>query len=390
MIELSEAEKIIFNSVKTLDTEYVSLNDSLFRVLAQDILSKINMPPFDKAAMDGFAINSKDNSEKFKIVETIVAGKPPLKKINKGECSRIMTGAMLPEGADRVIKVEITQVINDYMYIKGEESNFNVCILGEDVKEGDIILKKGKLIRPSEVGIIASLGYDKIKVYKRPILSLITTGDEIVEPGNQLNKGQIYNSNAYSLSSQIKSLFFNVIYNGIVKDKADDIEKSIVKSLENSDVLLISGGVSMGDFDHVPNVIKGLGFEIGFHRVAIKPGRPTLFAFKDNKYIFGLPGNPVSTFVVFERLVKPFLFKLMGNEYKPVLLKGYLKNSYKRKKISRTFYVPAIIDNNNEVDLLEYHGSAHIHSLGKANCLLEIPKGIAEINKGDIVYVRQI
>ena len=390
MIELNDAENIIMNNAKTFEIEEVKSEDSLFRVLAQDIISNINMPPFDKSAMDGFAINSKDNSEKFKIIETIIAGKAPTKKINKGECSRIMTGAMMPQGADRVVKVELTEVKDGFMYIIGEEPNFNVCILGEDVIKGEIILNKGKYIRPSEVGIIASLGYDKVKVYKKPVLGLITTGDEIVEPGNPLKKGQIYNSNAYSISSQVRANFFKVIYNGIVKDNPEDIEKKIKDTIKKSDVLLISGGVSMGDYDYVPKIVKKLGFKVGFHRVAIKPGRPTLFAFKDNKYIFGMPGNPVSTFVVFERLVKPFLFKLMGNDYKPVLLKGYLKKDYKRKKVRRTFYVPAIIDNNNEVDLLEYHGSAQIHSLGKANCLLEIPKGVSEIKSGETVYVRQI
>ncbi len=389
MISIEEARnkmsKVVFNP----KIELVSLFDLTGRVLAEEIVSKINMPPFDKSAMDGYAFSSKDKSEKFKIIEIIAAGKLPLRKLGIGECSKIMTGAAIPAGADRVLKIELTKEEDGYMIPIGKEPVKNICYLGEDIKNNDIILKKGELLDAASIGLIASMGLDKVKVYKKPVIGLITTGTEIIEPGLPLEDGQIYNSNAYSLYIQLTKAGAIVRYAGIIGDDREKTKEIISKTVANSDMLIISGGVSMGDFDFVPEVLKEIGIKIHFDRVAIKPGKPTTYGTIDNKVVFGLPGNPVSTFVITEVFVKNMLYRMMAYEYNPFLLSGVLKEGYKRKKSGRASYIP-VIYKNGLVSIPDYHGSAHLGAMVDANALLLIDKGINEIIKGARVDVRQI
>ena len=227
MIPVEEAEKILNKITYRPETEEVALMDSLDRVLGQNIFSAINMPPFDKSAMDGYAVASNDDSKKFEIVEVIAAGNVPQKAVGKGQCSKIMTGAMLPPGADRVIKKEVTEEKDGCMVLTGDDRNLNICYLGEDVRPGDVVLKKGHLIRPPEVGIIASMGLSSFQVYKKPRVGIITTGSEIVSPGQRLRKGQIYNSNAYSISAQAIQTGAEVTFAGIVKDDKTCIKEKI-------------------------------------------------------------------------------------------------------------------------------------------------------------------
>jgi molybdopterin molybdotransferase len=347
------------------------------------------MPPFDKSAMDGFAISSKDRSEKFSIVKVIPAGAVPKMKIKRGECAKIMTGAMLPDGTDRVVKKEVTEEKNGVMFIRGEDKAFNVCLKGEDIQVGDRILASGDKIRSAEVGIIASMGMNAVKVYKKPLVGILTTGSEIVEPGKKLSTGQIYNSNSYSLSAQILELGAEVRYGGIVSDNQKLIGKNIERFLSTVDMVLISGGVSMGDFDYVPQILENLGVTLHFEKVAIKPGKPTVFGTLGEKIVFGLPGNPVSTFIIFEIFVKPLLYRLLGYTFTPFYLKGVMQQDMRRKKSIRLAFVPVMYD-KGKIFNISYHGSAHFNVLSQANALLEIPAGINEILRGSEVDVRQI
>jgi molybdopterin molybdotransferase len=391
MIPIEEANKILSEIKIKMDSEIegVSLLDSLDRILARDIVSEINMPPFDKSAMDGFALSTKDPSEKYRIIETIAAGDIPQKQINPGECTKIMTGAMLPIGADRVIKKEVVDEQEGYMKILEQEKVLNVCYKGEDVEVGNIVLRRGSRIRPQETGILASMGINQVQVYRKPVVGIITTGSEIIEPGGNLQEGQIFNSNAYSISAQVKRLGANVRYGGIVRDDKTIIKNQIEKLLEEVDMIIISGGVSMGDYDYVPGILDELGVKLYFQKVAVKPGKPTVFGTKGNKVFFGLPGNPVSTFVIFEIFVKPILYKLMGFHYEPFLLKAKMKTNFKRKRSERTAFIPVKYANGG-VEPIEYHGSAHIYALAGANGLLEVPSGTKEFKKGTDVHVRQI
>jgi len=390
MIPIEEAEKILNNITCRPETEEVPLMDSLGRVLAQDIVSGMSMPPFNKSAMDGYALSSSDSSKKFKIVEVIAAGSVPSRKINKGECAKIMTGAMVPQGADQVIKIEVTEEKDGYMIVTDEDKNVNICYLGEDVKPGDMVLKSGCVIRPPEVGIIASMGLDRLKVYKKTIVGIITTGSEIKEPGQKLESGQIYNSNAYSISAQVLQTGAQVKYAGIVGDDIESIGREIENLLSETQMVLISGGVSMGDYDYVPQILKSLGVQLHFDKVAIQPGKPTVFGTRADLLIFGMPGNPVSTFTIFEVFVKPVLYKTMGFTYTPPVVKGIMSKDFKRKRTVRTAYVPVRCNRVGEVEPVEYHGSAHLSALSEANGLLKVPRGVREVLKGSTVYVRQI
>jgi molybdopterin molybdotransferase len=390
MIPIEEAEKILDRIRCQTESEEIPLMDALGRVLAQDVVSRLNMPPFDKSAMDGYAIRSGDDSKRFEIVEVIAAGSVPRKKIEKGQCAKIMTGGMVPGGADRVVMVEVTEEKDGYMYLSGEDKNINICYLGEDIKTGDLVLESGHLVRPPEVGIIASMGMDRVKVFKKPMVGIITTGSEIKEPGEELEKGQIYNSNSYSIGAQVRRAGALVVYAGIVGDEKERIKQKIGDLLGKCQMVLISGGVSMGDYDFVPQILKDLGVCLHFDKVAIQPGKPTVFGTRGNGVIFGMPGNPVSTFTVFEVFVKPVLYRLMGHEYTPLLLKGVMKKDFRRKRGTRTAYVPVKYDNEGFVEPVEYHGSAHLASLSQANALLKVPTDVKKIVKGSVVYVRQV
>lgn len=389
MMLLEEAQEIINRYGKRSGIEEVSLIESQGRMLGEDVFSGLEMPPFDKSAMDGYAVNSGDRSEKYEIIETIPAGGFPKKVIRDGQCSKIMTGAPLPDGADRIIKVEVTEEKQGYMYLTGEDKAFNVCIRGEDIKTGDKILEKGKTMRSQEIGAAASLGLNKINVYKRLKAGLITTGSEIREPGEDLGPGQIYNSNGYSLSAQLISSGADVAENKIVRDERSLLKDSFENMIDSMDLVIISGGVSMGEFDFVPELLEELGVTIHFNKVAIQPGKPTLFGTKGNKIIFGLPGNPVSTFVIFEVLVKPLILRMAGSIYSPVILKGKMEKGFKRRKTERDLFIPVHYE-NGVVSMIEYHGSAHFISLSKSNGFLKIKRGVSEIPQDEMVDVRQI
>ena len=389
MIIIEEALKILDGTSVTPQVEEVKIEESLNRVLAQDIASKINMPPFDKSAMDGYAYLSGDTSDRFKILETISAGAVPQTIIKKGQCAKIMTGGMVPPGADRVIKRELTVEEDNFMKITEEEDNRNICYQGEDVRTGDIVLKSGTLLRSQEIGIIASMGLASIKAFRRPQVGIVATGSELVAPGNPLLPGRIYNSNTFSLAAQVLEAGAILKSSATAVDTIDEIQDSIDRFLTTCDMVLISGGVSAGDFDYVPNVLRDLEVKLHFEKIAIQPGKPTVFGTRGDKIVFGIPGNPVSTFVIFEILIKPLLFKMMGHVYRPKTIQAKMRERFKRIHTERTAYTP-IYYQDGYVDLLTYHGSAHIHALAKANGLICIPRGEHEILAGTKVNVRQI
>lgn len=390
MIQIEEAEKILNGVTFHPETEEAALLDALGRVLAQDIVSGINMPPFDKSAMDGYALAADDDSERFEILEVIAAGSVPTKTISGGQCAKIMTGAMLPPGAGRVVKKEITEEKDGYMIITGEDPRINICYKGEDVQPGHVVLTAGHRIRPPEVGIIASMGLAAVQVYKKIKVGIVTTGSEIVAPGKPLTEGQIYNSNAYSLSAQVLQTGAEVVFAGTVADDVESIKTKIAGLMADCRMVLISGGVSMGDYDFVPGILKDLGVTLHFEKVAIQPGKPTVFGTKGDTVVFGMPGNPVSTFTIFEIFVKRMLHKLMGYDYEPSVLKAVMKKDFKRKRSERTAYVPVVYRGDGTVEPVEYHGSAHINALSRANAMLKIPIGENELPEGSEVHVRQI
>ena len=391
MIKFEEALDIILSSSKILGEEQVLLNDSLNRILAGDVRSDIDIPPFNKSAMDGYACRRCDLKNVLNVIEVIPAGQTPVKTINKDQCSKIMTGAPIPSGADCVIMVEFTEVISENkIRFTADDTMNNIVYKAEDVGNGDIVLKKGTLIQPQHIAILASVGCAKPFVTKQPKVAVISTGDEIIEPEGKPGPSQIRNSNACQLIAQISKINCIPLYMGIAPDDPKKTTSIISEAIEKADVILLTGGVSMGDFDFIPTILNDKNIDIKFHKLLVKPGSPTVFGVSDKNWIFGLPGNPVSSFVIFEMLVKPFLYKILGNKDVVRNIKLPIAEDFKRKKTERLNWIPVAINNNGEVAMIEYHGSGHIHSLCFADGIMTIPFGISEIKKGDLVDVRQL
>lgn len=387
MISFEEALQTVLNSAIPLDKESVPLPAACGRILYTDIASDVDMPPFNKSAMDGYACRVEDLDKPLQVIETIAAGYTPQKIIGAGECAKIMTGGVVPEGTDCVVMVEHTEVKDDLVHVVKKSSARNICYKAEDVKEGDSVIQKGTLISPAEIAVLASVGCDPVPVARRPILGVIATGSELVEPSMKPAVAQIRNSNSYQLCSQIEQAGCVSKYFGIAKDTPEAIRARIENLITEVDILLVSGGVSMGDYDYVPQVLKDTGFELMFEKVAIKPGKPTVFGKNDNKFVFGMPGNPVSTFMIFELFVKPFCFKMMGGEYSPVKISMKVSGTIKRKKSDRLAYIPVVVDERGEVRQVSYHGSAHIHALTMAHGYIAIPVGVNEFSAGEEVEV---
>lgn len=387
MMNPNDAQQIIQSIKINVNTEKINVTDSLGRVLSNNIYSSIESPPFDKSAMDGFAYNGESGNNNLKIIGTVAAGDKFNKVIKLGECAKIMTGAMIPKGADRVVKVENCTEKDGLVSFKPEQ-NKNIIYRAENLNIGEKVIDKC-VIRPQEIGVLSSLGIAKIEVAKQPIVGIITTGTELANPGEKLKAGQIYNSNGFQISAQTKAVNCLVKYYGTVPDDKDATRKIIKNSIEECDVVILSGGVSMGEFDYVPKMIEENGVKILFHKLAIKPGKPTLFGQKDNKFVFGLPGNPVSTFIIFEIFVKPFLYQLMGVKFAPKIVKAKLAEDIKRRKSTRYSYLPAYVK-KGIVQPLNYHGSSHLNALINANSLIKIDQGVNEIKKGTIIDARFI
>jgi molybdopterin molybdotransferase len=391
MIAFDKAyEKMMAQSVPWSD-ETVSMDQALGRILAEDVVSDMDMPPFNKSAMDGYACRRDDLGHELTVVEHIPAGCFSKKVIGSRQCSKIMTGAPVPEGADCVVMVEKTEPVTDQtIRVTAQDAADHICLMGEDVRLGDCILKGGDRIGPAHVAMLASVGCVTPRVGRQARVGVIATGSELVEPGSTPRPAEIRNSNSYQLCAQITQIGALPRYYGIVPDRVDDIHHVIAKAKVENDVILLSGGVSMGDFDLVPGVLQDNGFEFLFDSVAMQPGRPTIFGRGDTTFCFGLPGNPVSTYVVFEIMVKPFLYHLMGHAYRAPLVTATLDQPIKRRKTGRLSSLPVIFTGPKSVCPIDYHGSAHIGAMTRAQGLITLPEGTLEIPPGSDVYVRPL
>jgi len=385
MITLEQALEIAFENAQLLGTENVDFLHSSGCILAQDVFADADMPPFNKSAMDGYACRRAD------LEEIIPAGYAPTKKLVAGQCSKIMTGAQVPEGADTVFMVEYAkETASGKVRFSGTKTNSNICLKGEDLKKGDLVISAGTMLKPQHIAILASVGCTNPTVYKKPQVGIISTGSELVNPEEKPQLSQIRNSNGPQLFAQATKYGFTVNYYGIVPDDEQLTTEIIEKSVAGNDVTILSGGVSVGDFDFVPQIIRKLGFEIHFSKINIKPGQHTTFASKENKYIIGLPGNPVSSFIQFEVFAIPFLRKLMNFEQSEIRLPLLMSHDYFRKKADREECLPVQVTNQNEVRMVEYHGSAHIHAYYQAFGYISVPAGTTELLKGELVHVRPL
>lgn len=394
MISVDEALRIVLKKGKKLLPRKVRLENAAGLCLAENIKSDLNMPPFNRSAMDGYAVIAKDIKPPvdLDVIENIRAGYNPKKKVGRGQAAKIMTGSVVPKGADTVIKVEETKSLDNdrkVRILKETKKGANIARKGEDVRFGKTVLSKGTRIRAQEVGILAAVGANYVKVHSTPDIGIISTGDELVDITRKPKPWQIRNSNSHSLAAQARQIVTDVDILGKVNDNKSEIRKLIQKGLKK-DILILSGGVSMGEYDLVGGVLLDLGVKIFFEKVALRPGKPTVFGMKGDKLIFALPGNPVSTFVTFELFVKPCIKKMMGfTSYGHPILQAELEKDIKIKK-KRREYRPALLrqeDSRWKVSLVDWHGSGDLFSITKANCLLIIRESVEKLNAGDMVEV---
>jgi molybdopterin molybdotransferase len=391
MIEFEEAFGIVMRSVIETQSEIIPFNDSCNRILAEDITSDVDMPPFNRSAVDGYACHRTDLNDELEVVEVIPAGKVPMQKVGKNQCSKIMTGAIVPEGCDIVFMVEESENLkNGKIRFTGVESKTNISLKGQDVRTGDIVLKKDKFIQPQDLAIMASVGHTSVLVKKKPVVGIISTGDELINPSEIPLESQIRNSNAYQLLAQVTRAGGIPTNYGIAPDNESVTYSIIVKAIHECEIVIITGGVSMGDFDFVPSVLRRAGADILFDRVNVQPGKPTTFGIHPDALIFGLPGNPVSSFIQFEMLVRPLINRMMGHEWKPVLHKFPMAMNYNRKSSDRLGFIPVFINSEMEVMPVDFHGSAHITALSGTDGIIFVNPGITSLKKGEIVNVRQI
>jgi molybdopterin molybdotransferase len=407
MLSVEEALKKILDEVDVLGTEYVPLLESLGQVLAEDVKSTLNVPPLDNSAMDGFALRAEDTrgagekTPKFlKVIDTIMAGSVSKKEVGPGTAMRIMTGAPLPRGADSVVQFEHTDEGKNKNaarvgIMEQARPGLNVRKAGEDIARGTVTVKTGTVIRPAEIGLMASVGYSKVKVIRRPVVAVLSTGNELVETGEPLPEGKIYDSNAYSIAALVKRYGGVPRVLGIARDdEAELVEK--LKQAQDADMVITTGGVSMGDYDMVKDILARDGRMV-FWQVRVKPGKPLAFGEirgRDKngreKSIphLGLPGNAVSCMVSFELFVRPALLKMMGkkNIAKPVvdaIMEDNVKNDAGRRLYDRAIVEKR--DGHYYARLTGPQGSGILTSMAMANGLVLIPEEKLDVKKGETV-----
>ena len=398
MISVKEAKSIIQEKFFHLESEVVPLEKSNGRILHEDIIAKFSSPRFNNSAMDGFAVRSSDTIGaskqtpiSLKNIGISSAGVPSDLVINKGECIQCMTGAKIPSGSDAVIMVEDTDGFsdNDNVQVMIEaQPGKHIRVKGEEINKGDILIPNRTPITASEIGICATFGYGELNVSKKPKIAIFGTGNELVEPGNNLNEGEIYNSNLYVFSDIVGNVGGKILMQDVLKDNKKNLKSFLSEALESCDVVISSGGVSMGRFDYVRDVFIELGVEEHFWKVAQKPGKPLFFGSGNKTLIFGLPGNPVSSYIGFMVWVWPILNEMMGgNTLNPI--QGELIESFPVENIKyRYLFGQAWIENGKILCKPSRKiGSHMLTSSLNANCILGAEPSDKKLNPGDLILV---
>ena len=386
MLSVDEARQRMLDTIPVLPAETREILNCTGYVLAEALHAEENIPPFDNSAMDGYAVRAADvegateeDPVVLSVVETVAAGYAPTQQVAAGQAARIMTGAMMPEGADAVVMQEVTQQDENKVKIfESVDKTDNVRFTGESVAEGQQVMGIGKHLRPPEISMLASLNCAEVSVYRSPTVAIVSTGDELTPLGEPLEPGKIRDSNRYGLYAQVEEAGGIPIDMGIAPDDEAETERIFRTALVKADALITSGGVSVGEHDVVKTVLAKLG-EINFWRVAMKPGKPQAYGIADGKPIFGLPGNPVSSLVVFELFVRPALLKMAGHtELLRPTFKATLTEAVTNRD-GRVNYMRAILkesDGQYTAETTGPQGSGILHSLVLANGLITIPSGV--------------
>lgn len=395
-IELEKAVSEMLKSVSPLyRMEEVSLIKADKRVLAEDIYAPINNPPFDRSPLDGYALRSEDtkgaskeNPISLKVVDIVYAGSVSSKKLQKDEAIRIMTGGAIPEGADCIIRVENTNNSNDYVQIYEQLSKYdNYCFTGEDIEKGELLIEKGTLLTYVHIGILSSMGYSKVKVYETPKIGLIVTGDEVCDPNKDLKPGKIYDSNLHLIYSRLKDFNMEPFYAGIAGDSAEGVASKINAIINTCDVIITTGGVSVGDKDIIHEVIPMINAKQIFWKVNLQPGTPAIYSLCREKPVISLSGNPFAAIATFELLARPVLAKLSNNEdMKTKYVEAVMENEFNKKSKKRRF-IRAYYKNGKVRIVQNKHSSGMLFSMLGCNCLIDIAPGTPKLSAGDKVNV---
>lgn len=398
MISVEEALEVILANFRPLGLEKINILKTGGRVIGEDIYAPRNIPSANNSAMDGYAVRhtdtkgaTKNKPLSLKIIEDIPAGKVAQKKIKQGETARIMTGAVIPEGADAVIRQEDTQkdgrTVIIYTAAKKAE---NIRFAGEDVHKGELVVKKGTSLRPADIGMLAALGKSFVSVYQQPRVAIMSTGDELVDIETDPPPGKIVNSNSYSLAAQVLACGAIPVMLGISKDKKSDLEETFKTAL-HADLIISSGGVSVGDFDFVKNVMGEIGNAMHFWQVAMRPGKPLAFGAIENVPLFGLPGNPVSAMVSFEQFVRPSLLKMMGHtKIFRQTIKAVCAEEFQKQEGFRHFIRAIVKKEKNKYIAATTgdQGSGILKSMVTANALIVMGENETRLKKGSEVTVQ--
>ena len=393
-ISVSEALERVLGKASLIGDEKVDLEESYGRILAEPIVASSDVPPFNRSPYDGYAIRSADsagatgdNRISFRVIDHIGAGEVSAKKLEANETIRIMTGAQLPEGADAVVMFEQTVETEHGITIrKPFEALENVSLQGEDVQKDKVVINSGNLINPGTIALLATFGYSQVAVAKQPVVGILSTGTELLGVGDELVPGKIRNSNGPMIVAQLKRMGFRCKMYGMSIDQLDESYEVVKKAAEETDCLITTGGVSVGDFDFLPAIYERLGAEVLFNKVAMRPGSVTTVAVANGRYLFGLSGNPSACFTGFELFVRPALLKMMGAEklYLPQT-KAVLGEDF-TKANPFTRFIRASYDGET-VSPAGFNKSNAVSSIARGNALIVLPGGSRGFHTGDAVDV---
>lgn len=385
MITVDEATSIISSHLSriVLPVRRMPIRDAAGFILASDIRSLLDIPPFDKAAMDGFAVPEPE-STRYRIIETVRAGEMPALALEPGTCTRIMTGAPVPLNTNRVIPVEHTSEDAGMMTVTKSSRDRHIMRRGEDLRTGDTVAVRGTRLDALHLAVLISSGIDAVDVVQKPRVSVFSTGDELVHSMTEWRPGKIFDSNGPMMTHLIRDAGADIVRTGHLPDDMDGTTAGIESAKADSDIIVFSGGVSAGDYDFIPEALSQCGFTIHFDTIRVKPGKPMTFASSERHLAFGFPGNPVSTYLMLHLLLIPALNALQGRPHVPRMIPLPLSEPWSRFKTERLEFVPAVIGGNG-IRPLPYHGSGHLASLMQADGFMCIDPGVPGFAAGDPV-----
>jgi molybdopterin molybdotransferase len=381
MHSLTEAFAILDAVVRpcNLQTENIKTIDGLGRILGCDQFSLLDLPPFNRATMDGYAILTADTSASYEIIEVVAAGNTAQKILQPGTCIKIMTGAPVPENTGKIVPIELTTEKNNRVTILQQPKGANIAMHGEDVKCNEMLLPRGTFLQAAQVANLIACGLTEITVLKKPKVAIISTGNEVVDHVSQIVPGKIMNSNAPLLQTLCLQCGCEVTMNITVADNVAATLDAVNNAANNADILILSGGVSAGDFDYVPKALELANFKIHFERLALKPGRPTTFATRNAKLVFALPGNPVAVFLTFHLFVLHALRSFLAMPYKQRYITLPAACEIQRRSTERAEFIPCTLQDDGSVLPMDFHGSGHLAALLKCDGFCYVAPGIAQL-----------